>query len=133
MNVSALNAIMSPSTAASRYRGVQVATASPAQIVAMLYGGIIRFTSEADDAMGKNARARAGERIGKAMAIVDELASTLDGNQAPELANNLMSLYDFCKRRMLEANLNQDRKALADVIAAVLPLKEAFSELAGTK
>lgn len=133
MNVSALNAIMSPSTAASRYRGVQVATASPAQIVAMLYGGIIRFTSEADDAMGKNDRARAGERIGKAMAIVDELASTLDGNQAPELANNLMSLYDFCKRRMLEANLNQDRKALADVIAAVLPLKEAFSELAGTK
>lgn len=133
MNVSALNAIMSPSTAASRYRGVQVATASPAQIVAMLYGGIIRFTSEADDAMGKNDRARAGERIGKAMAIVDELASTLDGSQAPELANNLMSLYDFCKRRMLEANLNQDRKALADVIAAVLPLKEAFSELAGTK
>lgn len=133
MNVSALNAIMSPSTAASRYRGVQVATASPAQIVAMLYGGIVRFTSEADDAMGKNDRARAGERIGKAMAIVDELASTLDGSQAPELANNLMSLYDFCKRRMLEANLNQDRKALADVIAAVMPLKEAFSELAGTK
>lgn len=133
MNVSALNAIMSPSTAASRYRGVQVATASPAQIVAMLYGGIIRFTSEADEAMGKNDRARAGERIGKAMAIVDELASTLDGNQAPELANNLMSLYDFCKRRMLEANLNQDRKALSDVIAAVMPLKEAFSELAGAK
>ena len=130
MNASALNAIMSPSAAASRYRGVQVATASPAQIVAMLYGGIIKFTSDADEAMERKDRARVGDRIGRAMAIVDELASTLDGTQAPELANNLISLYDFCKRRLLEANLKQDRAALADVIAAVTPLKDAFAELA---
>jgi len=130
VNVSALNAIMSPSAAASRYRGVQVATASPAQIVAMLYGGIVRFATEAGEAMGRNDRARVGDRIGRAMAIVDELASTLDGTQAPELANNLISLYDFCKRRLLEANLKQDRTAIDDVVAAITPLKEAFAELA---
>ena len=130
MNASALNAIMSPSAAASRYRGVQVATASPAQIVAMLYGGIVRFASEAGEAMGRDDRARAGERIGRAMAIIDELASTLDGTQAPELASNLISLYDFCKRRLLEANLRQDKTAIADVVAAIMPLKEAFAELA---
>ena len=61
--------------------------------------------------------------------FVDELASTLDGSQAPELANNLISLYDFCKRRLLEANIKQDRKAIADVIAAVTPLKDAFAQL----
>ena len=121
---------MSPSAAASRYRGVQVATASPAQIVAMLYGGIVRFATEAGEAMGRNDRARVGDRIGRAMAIVDELASTLDGTQAPELANNLISLYDFCKRRLLEANLKQDRTAIDDVVAAITPLKEAFAELA---
>lgn len=130
MNVSALNAIMSPAAAASRYRGVQVATASPAQIVAMLYGGIIRFTSEAEEAMARDDRARAGDRIGRAMAIVDELAATLDSTQAPELANNLLSLYDFCKRRLLAANLNRDAKALGEVIAAITPLKDAFAELA---
>ena len=130
MNVSALNAIMSPSVAASRYRGVQVATASPAQIVAMLYGGIIKFSKDADEALARGDSARVGDRIGRAMAIVDELASTLDGSQAPELANNLISLYDFCKRRLLEANIKQDRRAIADVIAAVTPLKEAFAQLA---
>ncbi|MBX3258189.1 MAG: flagellar export chaperone FliS [Labilithrix sp.] len=126
-----MNALMSVAAAASRYRGVQLNTASPAQLVVMLYDGMLRFVSEADDALVRGDRARAGERIGRAIAIVDELAATLDPTHAPELAENLIALYGFCKRRLFEANLNRDRDALADVVTSLTPLREAWASVAG--
>ena len=96
----------------------------------MLYDGALRFVGEADEALGRDDRARAGDRIGRALAIVDELAATLDPAHAPELAENLLGLYGFCKRRLLEANLGRDRKALADVVASLTPLREAWATVA---
>ncbi|MBX3200902.1 MAG: flagellar export chaperone FliS [Labilithrix sp.] len=125
-----MNALMSAAAAASRYRGVQLNTASPAQLVVMLYDGMLRFVGEADDALTRGDRARAGERIGRAIAIVDELAATLDPAHAPELAENLIALYGFCKRRLFDANLNRDRDALADVVASLTPLREAWASVA---
>lgn len=122
-------ALMNASAVASRYRGVQVRTSSPSQIVVMLYDGIIRFCTEADEAFARDDRARAGDRIGRAMAIVDEFIATLKPEEAPELAENLLGLYGFCKRRLFEANLERKREALADVIAAITPLREAFALL----
>ena len=116
--------------AAARYRGVQLNTASPAQLVVMLYDGTLRFVAEADEAFGRDDRARAGDRIGRALAIVDELAATVDPAHAPELAENLIALYGFCKRRLLSANLERDRNALADVVAALTPLREAWATVA---
>jgi flagellar protein FliS len=115
---------------ASRYRGVQLHTSTPVELVVMLYDGILRFVSEASDALEKGDRARAGTRIGRALAIVDELVATLDPKPAPALADNLAALYGFCKRRLLEANLGQSREALQDVSVAITPLRDAFAQLA---
>jgi flagellar protein FliS len=125
-----MSALLSPAAVASRYRGVQLNTASPAQLVVMLYDGALRFVSEADEAFGRDDRARAGDRIGRAIAIVDELTATLDPTHAPELAENLLALYGFCKRRLFEANLGRDRAALADVVASLTPLREAWASVA---
>jgi len=125
-----MNPILSAAAAASRYRGVQVQTSSPAQLVVMLYDGILRFVTEAKDAFEKDDRARAGERIGRAIAIVDELVATLDPTHAPELAENLVALYGFCKRRLFVANLQRDPGALADVATAIQPLREAWAQVA---
>jgi flagellar secretion chaperone FliS len=113
--------------AAARYRGVQVATCSPLQLLVMLFDGAIRFIGEAETAIGAGDRARVGERVGKAHAILAELASTLDRDQAPELVDNLLGIYTFCMGHLLEANLHQDPKRLGEVVAALTPLREAFS------
>jgi flagellar protein FliS len=128
-----MNPTMSAAAVASRYRGVQLQTASPAQLVVMLYDGILRFVTEATDAIAKDDRPRAGEKIGRALAIVDELAATLDPTHAPELAENLIALYGFCKRRLFDANIGRDAAALADVAAAITPLREAFAEVSRGK
>jgi flagellar protein FliS len=115
---------------ASRYRGVQLQTSTPVELVVMLYDGILRFVSEASDALEKGDRARAGARIGRVLAILDELVATLDPKPAPELADNLTALYGFCKRRLFDANLGQSREALRDVSVVITPLRDAFAQLA---
>lgn len=119
------------SAAAAKYRGVAVQTSSPGQLLVMLYDGVLRFVGEAHDALAKRDRARVGERIGKALAILEELSATLDRDKAPELADNLLSLYVFCRQHLLEANLQQDAARLEEVARTILPLREAFAVAAG--
>lgn len=134
MNVGNANSLLksglTANAAAARYKGVQVATSSPVQLLVLLYDGVIRFVGEADEAFAKNDRARAGERIGRVLAIIDELVATLDPEPAPELAENLLGVYGFCKRRLFDANLKRDREALADVIKAFTPLRDAWAQVA---
>ncbi len=117
--------------AAAKYRGVAVATCSPGQLLIMLFDGALRFIGEANDAMSNRDRARAGERIGKALAILEELSATLDQSQAPELSENLFALYAFCRQHLLEANLLQDPQKLREVATILGPLRESFAIAAG--
>lgn len=115
---------------ASRYKGIQVATASPAQIVTMLYDGILRFVVEARAALDGEDRARVGERLERAQAILDELSNTLDKSHAPELCDNLLGLYMFCKHRLTVANLERKSQGMDDVIRVLTPLREAWATIA---
>lgn len=128
-----MSPMISVTAAASKYRGVQLQTSSPAQLVVMLYDGILRFVTEAHAAMETGDRARMGERIGRAIAIVDELTATLDHKFAPELAENMTALYGFAKRRLYEANMNSDAQALSDVKTAIVPLRDAFAQVARSR
>ncbi len=125
-----MNPSFSASAAAARYKGVQVKTCSPVQLVVMLFDGAIRFTTEAEAAIEAKDCARLGDRIGRAHAILVELASTLDRDQAPELCDNLLAIYAFCMTHLVEANLHQDPKRLREVVLALTPLREGFSSIA---
>jgi len=125
-----LNRPLTASSAAARYRGVQVATCSPAQLVVMLYDGAIRFAREAETAMVARDRARAGTCIGKAHAILEELCATLDPTQNAELCENLANLYLYAMGVLLQANLQQDPKKLVEVAELLLPLREAWATVA---
>lgn len=128
---------MKPSTsvsnAAARYKAVQTTTASPAQLVVMLYDGVIRFAREAEEAFAKKDRARVGDGIGRGQAVIDELIATLDDAHAPELAENLVAVYGFCKRRFFDANLGNDPKALQDIVETMTPIRDAWATVASGK
>ena len=113
----------------AKYRSVQVTTCTPIQLLVMLYDGIFRFTCEAKVAMTNGDRARAGERIGRAHAILDELAATLDHKVAPDLCANLQSLYIFCMGRLIESNARQDTTMLDEVLRVLAPLRESWTAI----
>lgn len=120
---------MSAANVLSRYGAVQVTTSTPGQILVMLYDGLFRFLGEARVALVAKERARAGERIGRAHAILEYLASTLDPSHAPELCDNLQALYLFCMGRLIEANVQQDPARVEDVLKVLAPLRDAWREV----
>lgn len=120
---------ISSAAVANRYQSVQVTTCSPGQLLVMLYDGLFRFMNEAHVAMTAGIRARAGERIGKAHAILEELLVTIDPKAPPQLLESLTSLYRFCMSRLVEANLFQDPTRIADVQRLLSPVRDAWREV----
>src|ERR1700690_3073880 len=91
--------------ALARYGAAKVTTQSPGQILVMLYDGLLRFLREAQGAFVAKERAKAGERVSRSLAILDQLLIGLDPKHAPELCERLQALYVFCIQRLVRANL----------------------------
>jgi flagellar protein FliS len=114
-----------PTQGLARYGAVSVTTASPGQIVVMLYDGLFRFLREAMAAMEAKDRAKTAERINRSIAILEQLLVGLDRSVFPSLCDKLEPLYAFCMRHIVEANAHRDPAGLADVIRILTPLREA--------
>ena len=111
-----------------RYRAVKIQTASPAQVMLMLYDGAIRFAHIAQRKLEENDMPAKGTYLGKVQAIVSELMSSLDHTVAPELCERLQSLYIYMMERLSHANLKRDKAAIEEVIGLLTTLREGWSE-----
>ena len=60
------------------------------------------------------------------MAIICELANTLDHEVGGEIAENLDALYDFMVRELIKANLQDNRQSLEGVKVLLANLKEIW-------
>ena len=114
----------------NRYRQVDISTASPVMLVVKLYEGAIRQATEARvhaEASRIPERARA---IGKALAIVGELQSSLDLERGGEVGENLHNLYGFVTDRLLDANLNGHTESIDEAVGVLSTLVEGWREIA---
>ena len=117
---------MSALPSIARYRTVQLKTSSPADLLLLLYDGLLRFIGEARVAMVKGDRAVTGERISRAHAILDELSATLNPKADAVLCERLFALYQFSMSRLLDANMKQTPDLLDEVIRVLSPLRDAW-------
>lgn len=111
----------------NQYRNNQVMTASPEQILIMLYDGAIRFVRHAGQAIEDGCPADKAKAIGKAMAIVTEFSNTLDFEVGGVIADDLYHLYDFVIRELSTVNARGDIKRLQGVEQILLDLREGFA------
>ncbi|MFC1513063.1 flagellar export chaperone FliS [Thermodesulfobacteriota bacterium] len=114
------------------YRKKDVETLRPVEIVSRLYSTLLLRLRTAEVAIDEGKVAEKGEAIGMAFAILGELQSSLDMEQGGEIAANLNDLYGFLFGELTFANLQNDKERLAGAIKAVVPLVEAWAELAST-
>ena len=110
----------------NHYRNNQIMTASPEQILIMLYDGAIRFVRQAGQAIEDGRQADKAKAIGKAMAIVAEFSNTLDFEVGGSIADDLYRLYDFVIRELSAINARGDAKRLEAVERILLDLREGF-------
>jgi flagellar secretion chaperone FliS len=112
----------------SQYQTQAATTASPAQLVLMLYDGALSRITRAEVALEDASPQLAHEHLTKAQAIVTELDVTLDRERGGEMAANLASLYDFCNDRLLQANVAKSSEGLRDVANVLQGLRDAWEQ-----
>src|SRR5205085_10274782 len=90
-----------------QYRANAVETASPVELVLMLYKGVLRFTQRGLLAVEQGELESAHESFIRAQEIVLELSQSLDLEQGGDLARNLQALYIYAYRLLVEANFRK--------------------------
>ena len=120
---------MNPYASPQAYRDSAVLTASPEQLVVMLYDGAVRFLRQAEIAMSEGAFLHSYEKLGRGESIIDELLATLNMDTG-EIADRLQAIYVFCKKTLIEARLQRNAEKIGHVIALLTNLREAWARLA---
>ena len=114
----------------------QAMSASPHQLICMLFDGAATAIGLARHHMAAGDIAAKGQAISKAVSIVDNgLKAGLDAKAAgpggAELVANLAALYDYVVRRLLQANLHNDSRALDEAEALLENVGSAWREIEG--
>ena len=115
------------------YQHVATETASPGQLVLMLYDGTLRFLEQArrglqaDDPSERNQAVN--NNLLRAQAILGELNASLDLKRGGELAATLRRLYEYFEGRLMESNLNKEESGIREVIERMTTLREAWATM----
>lgn len=112
-----------------QYRKNSVNSASPLQLVVMLYDGALRFMNGAKVAMEARDLYKQNDQIQRAQKIVAELMSSLDMEKGGEIAQNLLSLYSFVYNQLVEANIEDRPELIDDAMLVMTQLRESWAVL----
>jgi flagellar secretion chaperone FliS len=111
----------------TRYLAESVATASPGQLLVMLYDRLVVDLTQAEDALRAGDQPTASGRLMHAQDIVSELRGTLDLT-AWDGAAGLAQLYGYLFTRLIKANVGNDADLVAECRGIVEPLRDTWRE-----
>ncbi len=107
-----------------KYRNDAVNTASPVELIIMLYDGCIKQIRMARLYSEDNNYEEKSKAIVKAEEIIDELIRSLD--MSVPMSKDLMKLYDFMTEELYQANVKQDMDRLKPVEDMLTELRDAW-------
>lgn len=108
----------------NKYFENSIQTATPAQLLIMLYDGAIRFSKIGIDAIHKKDYPVANENLGKVQSIMNELIVTMDRNSS--IAKTLLPLYQYMNTQLVQANLKKDAALVEEVLGYLTELRETW-------
>ncbi|GAA4873814.1 flagellar export chaperone FliS [Paenibacillus vulneris] len=108
----------------NKYRETSVQTMTPAQLLIMLYDGAIRFAKKGVEAVKQKNYQEANNSFIRVQEIINELVASLDHSYP--ISKDLLHLYDYFLRKMIEANIKKDIQPALEVIDHLVELKETW-------
>ena len=115
------------------YRKIATQTASPGQLVLMLYDGAISFLEKAlagfsyTDPLLMNQTIN--NNILRAQAIINEMNSSLNMEAGEEVAVTFRRLYNYFFHRLREANFAKRKESIEETIARLQVLRDSWAEM----
>ncbi|WP_292970899.1 flagellar export chaperone FliS [Pantoea sp. UBA4549] len=108
-----------------------VMSATSPQLMTLLFDGAISAVVRARLFMQEGNIAGKGNAISKAINIIEAgLKQGLDEASGDELTLNLIGLYSYMVRRLVEANIRNDVAALEEVETLLRNIADAWKEVA---
>ena len=118
---------------AEQYRKVgatsSILEADPHKLIQLLLEGASSRLRLAMACLDRGDMAGKGKAISRTCDIVSHLAGTLDQEKGGEIAQNLAALYDYFLVRLTEANVNNDRAAMEEVLGLLGEIETAWTGL----
>lgn len=118
---------------ARKYQETQIMTASPMQLILMMYDECIQSLEKALIAFeheGPERIQNINNNILHAEDVITELAVSLDMDKGGEIAQNLHRLYDFMIFHLSQANVKHEVKPVQEVKKMMTELREAWGKVA---
>ena len=115
------------------YRQVATKTATPGQLVLMLFDGALRFLDKAlvgfdlDDPLDSNLAIN--NNILKAQEILRELNMSLNMEKGGEFATTMRRLYNYYDLQLSQSNLQKDPAGVELVIRLLSVIRGAWAEM----
>jgi flagellar secretion chaperone FliS len=115
------------------YRRVATQTATPGQLVLMLYDGTLKFLEKAmtgfdfQDPLLFNQTIN--NNIVRAQAIIHEMNASLNMKDGGEVASNFRRLYNYFYRRLTEANRTKQKAPIEETIASLRVLRDSWAKM----
>lgn len=120
---------MSYATHAAQYQEVAVRSASPGQLVVMLYDHLLVSLRRTRLAIEHPDVERRGAALDRARTALSELLVTLDHERGGEVAQQLSGVYTFLLGELVDAGVRPDLARLDRVLAIVADLRDAFATI----
>ncbi len=111
----------------AQYRQQGVLTASPTELVVMLYEGCIKQLKLAKIHIEDKNIEGANNSFQRAQDIITELVMGLDFNY--DIARELLNLYEFVQRAIIDMNISKDIKQVDPIIEILDDLRTAWVEV----
>jgi len=120
---------MSAASLRARYLGDSIATASPQQLLVMLYDRLALDLQRAEESLVLGNREAAREPVMHAQEIVLELRASLQVD-VWEGGPRLAALYSWLIGELIQANVKGDIRRVRDCRKVVEPLRDAWRQAA---
>ncbi len=111
----------------AQYNNSKVLTASPAELVLMLYEGAIKFCNIAIMALENNDIQKAHTNIVKVERIIDHFRMTLDMKYP--VAEDFERIYKYLSERLVQANIKKDKEILEEVCGHLRSVRDTWKEV----
>lgn len=118
---------MAPQNGYSAYNNNKVLTASPAELILMLYDGCIKFCNIAKVAIENKDYAKANTNLQKAQRIVAELRVNLDMRY--EVAKDFDNVYEYIGWVLLKANVKKDVDRIDEALKHLRTMRDTWKEV----
>jgi flagellar protein FliS len=109
-----------------------LAEANHYQVVGVMLDAVLSRIAEAGGHIERGEVAAKGEKIGKALGIIEALTLGLDKSSGGELAENLERLYDYLSRTLLKAQLENRADLLKEASSLLREIKLGWDGIAPT-